>query len=294
LPNHQRAIRSEGDTVKSQTRITILCENTVGARIGGGEHGFSAFIETPRGNLLFDTGGGRFLLDNAIAFGKDLKSVRKVFLSHGHYDHTGGLPQMLTVKGEVDVYAHPDVFLDRIALPESEGGRIRYIGIPYRKIYLETLGARFRWNTDFTEVDEGIFLTGEVPRKTAFERPDPHLQSKTGETYTVDLFKDDQSLAIDTPQGLVIVFGCAHSGMINIIHHVMAQTGRDRIHRLIGGTHLDFLGPEQLEASIEALKELSISWIGVSHCTGLRAAARLSQVFGDRFQYGHVGAVFEG
>jgi 7,8-dihydropterin-6-yl-methyl-4-(beta-D-ribofuranosyl)aminobenzene 5'-phosphate synthase len=280
--------------VKSRTRITILCENTVGARIGSAEHGFSAFIETQQGNLLFDTGAGRFLLDNAIAFGKDLRSVKKVFLSHGHYDHTGGLPQMLTVKGEVDVYAHPDVFLDRIAIPKNKGGRVRYVGIPYRKIYLETLGARFRWNTNFTEVEKGVFLTGEVPRKTTFEKLDQRLQSRAGETYGLDQFKDDQSLVIDSPQGLIIVLGCAHSGMINIIHHVMAQTGKEQIHCLIGGTHLDFLGSEQLEASIEALRGFSISWIGVSHCTGLRAAARLSQVFGDRFQYGHVGAVFEG
>ena len=81
--------------------------------------------------------------------------------------------------------------------------------------------------------------------------------------------------------------------MINIIHHAIEKTGNHRIHGLIGGTHLDFLGPEQLEASIESLRDLQVSWIGVSHCTGLRAAARLSQAFGDRFRYGHVGAVFE-
>jgi len=276
-----------------KAKITILCENTIGARIGSAEHGFSAYIETPEANYLFDTGSGQFLVDNALTFGKDLKSVSKIFLSHGHYDHTGGLPEILALRGEVEVHAHPDVFLDRIALPTEEDSRPRYVGMPYKKTYLELMGAQFALTTEFLEIGEGMFLTGEVPRKTLFEKPDTRLQSKGDGDYTLDLFKDDQSLILDTPQGLVIVFGCAHAGMINIIHHAIEKTRKDRIYSLIGGTHLDFLESEQLESSIEALKALRVSFIGVSHCTGLPAAARLFQVFGDRFRYGHVGAVFE-
>jgi 7,8-dihydropterin-6-yl-methyl-4-(beta-D-ribofuranosyl)aminobenzene 5'-phosphate synthase len=274
-------------------RITVLCENTVGARVGSGEHGFSAYVETPHAVYLFDTGSGRFLVDNALTFGKDLKKVSKICLSHGHYDHTGGLPAILERRGEIDIHAHPDIFLDRIALASEAGGRTRYVGIPYKRAYLELLGAQFRLSTGFVEIGERVFLTGEVPRKTPFEKPDPRLQSKVGQSYGLDLFRDDQSLILDTAQGLIIVFGCAHSGMVNIIHHVMEKTGKDRIQGLIGGTHLDFLGAEQLEASIEALKTFQVSSIGVSHCTGFRAAAKLSHVFGDRFRYGHVGAVFE-
>jgi 7,8-dihydropterin-6-yl-methyl-4-(beta-D-ribofuranosyl)aminobenzene 5'-phosphate synthase len=277
----------------TNTRITILCENTVGARTGAGEHGFSVYVETPEGPYLFDTGSGRFLVDNALTFSKNLNEVKKIFLSHGHYDHTGGLPQVLELRGRVEVYAHPDIFLDRIALPEKEGESEKYVGIPYKRAYLESLGAQFNLSTDFREVGEGLFLTGEVPRMTPFEEPDRRLQSKIHQGYTLDLFRDDQSLIIDRPDGLTIVFGCAHSGMINTIHHALNKTGRDRIQGLVGGTHLDFLKSEQLEASIEALKGFQIALIGVSHCTGLRAAARLSQVFGDRFQHGHVGAVFE-
>lgn len=274
-------------------KITILCENTVGARVGSGEHGFSAYVETPQGNYLFDTGSGRSLIDNALTFGKDLRSIRKIFLSHGHYDHTGGLPEILALRGEVEVHAHPDVFVDRIALPTEEGSRPRYVGMPHKKAYLELMGAQFALNTEFLEVGERMFLTGEVPRKTLFEKPDTRLQSRGDGDYTLDLLKDDQSLILDTPQGLVIVFGCAHAGMINTIHHTIEKTRKDRIYSLIGGTHLDFFEAEQLESSIEALKALRVSFIGVSHCTGLRASARLSQVFGDRFRYGYVGAVFE-
>jgi 7,8-dihydropterin-6-yl-methyl-4-(beta-D-ribofuranosyl)aminobenzene 5'-phosphate synthase len=277
-----------------KTRITILCENLVGRLVGTGEHGFSAFIETDQGNYLFDTGGGRSIAGNSLTLNKDLKSIRKIFLSHGHYDHTGGLSEVLKVKGKVDVHGHPHVFLDRIAVLKEQGREIqRFIGIRYKKRYLESLGANFIFNTDFTEVEKGLFLTGEVLRKTSFEKPDPRLFSEMDGTTTHDLFLDDQSLILDTDKGLVVILGCAHSGMINILNHIIGKMGKEKFYAILGGTHLDFLTPEQLEASIKSLKEMKIDKIGVSHCTGIRAAFRLNQEFGDRFFYGCVGSVLE-
>ena len=276
------------------TRITILCENLVGKRIGSGEHGFSAFIETDQGNYLFDTGRGHSIVGNALALNKDLRTIQKIFLSHGHYDHTGGLPEVLELRGKVDVHAHPHVFLDRIAVLEENGKEIkRFVGIPYKAAYLESLGANFVFNKDFVEVEKGIFLTGEVPRNTSFEKPDPRLLSEIDGRVNQDIFLDDQSLILDTDKGLVVILGCAHSGVINIIQHVINKTGKDKFHAILGGTHLDFLTPEQLEASIKSLKEMKIDKIGVSHCTGMRAAFRFHQEFGDRFFYGCVGSVLE-
>src|SRR4030067_362591 len=123
-----------------KTRITILCENLVGKLIGSGEHGFSAFIETDRGNYLFDTGSGHSIVANSLILNKDLRSIQKIFLSHGHQDHTGGLPEVLKLKGEVNVHAHPNIFLDRIAvLREKDKETKRFVGIPYKKGYLELL-----------------------------------------------------------------------------------------------------------------------------------------------------------
>jgi 7,8-dihydropterin-6-yl-methyl-4-(beta-D-ribofuranosyl)aminobenzene 5'-phosphate synthase len=277
-----------------KTRITILCENLVGRLVGSGEHGFSAFIETDQGNYLFDTGSGRSIVPNSLALNKDLKSIRKIFLSHGHYDHTGGLPEVLKLKGKVDVHAHPHVFLDRIAVLKEEDREIkRFIGIFYKERYLESLGANFVFNTDFKEVEKGLFLTGEVPRQTNFEKPDPRLFSEMDGAMTNDLFLDDQSLILDMDKGIVLILGCAHSGMINIINHVINKMGKQKFHSILGGTHLDFLTPEQLEESIKSLKRMEIGKIGVSHCTGMRAAFRLQQEFGDRFFYGCVGSVLE-
>jgi 7,8-dihydropterin-6-yl-methyl-4-(beta-D-ribofuranosyl)aminobenzene 5'-phosphate synthase len=180
-----------------------------------------------------------------------------------------------------------------MACLKKMGRNVRFVGIPNKKGYLESLGANFVFNTDFTEVEEGLFLTGEVPRKTSFERPDPRLFSEINGKPEPDVFLDDQSLIMESEKGLILILGCAHSGMINIIHHVINQTGKQKFYAILGGTHLDFLTPEQLEESINVLNQLEIERICVSHCTGLRAACRLHLEFGDRYFYGYVGSVLE-
>jgi len=152
-------------------KITIICENTVGRRVGLGEHGFSALIETDHGNYLFDTGRGASVVKNFLELNKDLRTLKKIFLSHGHYDHTGGLPEVLILRGKVDVHCHPHVFVDRVHLVEENGKETkRFVGIPFKRSYLESLGANFIVNKDFSEIEKGVFLTGEVPRKTSSPR----------------------------------------------------------------------------------------------------------------------------
>jgi len=269
----------------------VLCDNYVFLDTGAiAEHGWSVFLETPHGNYLFDTGQGKAILNNARVYGVDLSSIKGIMLSHRHFDHTGGLRDVLSVVDEVAVYAHADIFK---AAYHFRNEKVSYIGIPFSQEFLEGNGATFHFNRGWRTIAPGMELTGEIPRKTSFETGEDKLIVKTKDGVAKDPIIDDQSLVFTTEKGLFIILGCAHSGIINILNHVIEHTGESRIHTIIGGTHLGPLGEEQLEQTISALKEFNIGRIGVSHCTGMMTSLRLAQEFGEKFFFCHVGTQVE-
>ena len=272
-----------------ELKIAVLCENSVILPFGLiGEHGFAAYIEYKGKNYLFDTGQGKGLVDNSIILKKDLRNIKSLYLSHGHYDHTLGLPSLLQVKSPLDVYAHPDIFKNRFWLRD---GKKKFIGLPYTRAYLEGLGANFTLLKEFNEIENGIYLSGEVERSTSFEKIDAGMKmihEKEGEVD--DNIMDDYSLAINTAKGLVIVLGCAHAGVINIINHFIKKTGNNQIYAVLGGTHLGFASDEQINKTIEAIDQYNIKKLGTSHCTGLEVGAKLYNKLKDRFFFASVGA----
>lgn len=278
-----------------KTRVTILCENSVGIPFGGiGEHGFACYIETAAGNYLFDTGQGLGIVQNAAVLKKDLGAVANIMISHGHYDHTGGLPAVLGRRGPVDVYGHPNMFVERFW--GAEGEPQRFIGVPFRRSYLESLGARFRFHTEMVETGPGVYLTGEIPRRSSFETGDPNMTAvyDDGRRERPDPLPDDLSLVIDADQGLILILGCAHAGMVNIINYVLEKLNRDRIYAIIGGTHLGFSSEEQFTETMKVIDRYQIEKMGVSHCTGLQKSAEIYARMPERFFFGCVGASLEG
>jgi 7,8-dihydropterin-6-yl-methyl-4-(beta-D-ribofuranosyl)aminobenzene 5'-phosphate synthase len=275
--------------------LNILCENSVIPCPGLlGEHGFSVLIERRDRTFLFDTGQGHTIVQNAKVLKKNLRKISKIFLSHGHFDHTGGLAAVVKECGRMDVYAHPDVFNERFAVTHEKGkDKIRSVGLPEEKEDLCALGAVFHFNTNFEEVFNGVFLTGEIPRKTRFEKEDKRLAVIENNEMVQDPFKDDQSLVIKTEMGLLVILGCAHSGMINTLDHIKGYFPDEKFHMIIGGTHMGFLDDLQVEKTIEALKVFNIDKIGVSHCTGLKAAASLKQAFGKKFFFAQAGTIIK-
>ncbi len=268
-------------------RITILCENSVGPISGTlGEHGFSALVEWDGGSLLWDTGQGFTLLHNAQRMHKNLHEVRQVALSHGHYDHAGGLLPLLRSCGPKQVFAHPAIFTPRYRV--SDRGEPLAIGMPYPRDYLEGQGATFELAEGFREIAPQLFLTGVIPRTTGFETGDQGLFTDRCGCHR-DTFPDDQSLVIVGDKGLVILLGCCHAGLVNTLDHVAACTGRRDIYAVIGGTHLGFSAPEQLDQTVRALAGWQLQKLAVSHCTGFNAAARLQREFPALFQTASVG-----
>lgn len=269
-------------------RITVLCDNSVGPLAGTiGEHGFAALIETSGGDsVLFDTGQGFTLLHNARRMAKDLGLASKVVISHGHYDHGGGLLPLLKEFGSRQVYADAAIFTQRHRVRDN--GECHSIGLPCSRSEYEAAGARFDLSADFREIAPGILLTGRVPRVTAFETGDPGIFCDCS-GQDLDTTPDDQSLVLETAQGLVVLLGCCHAGLINTLEHIAYQTGRRDIYAVIGGTHLGFCSREQFEQTIAAIRAMGIRKLAVSHCTGFAAAARLAREMPQEFQNAMVG-----
>jgi len=270
---------------------TVVCENCVFNQPGAvAEHGLSIFMETDSGNYLLDTGQGKAVVNNALVLGLDLKTIKGIIMSHHHWDHTGGLGPVLDLKGAVDIYAHPDFFKESYNIGE---GKVRYIGVPYPRPLLEGKGATFKFSNEFRQIEPKMWLTGEVPRRTDYERGDKNQVVKSNGGYVKDDILDDQSVVIETEKGLFVVLGCCHSGIINTLSYIVEKMGRRHIYAVIGGTHLGPVSDEQKEKSINALKAFDIERLGVSHCTGLKTASRLAGEFGDRFFFCNVGTVVE-
>lgn len=274
-------------------RVTVLCENSVKRPRGlVGEHGFAALVERDGEKVLFDTGQGLALFQNAKTLGIELASIKKVVLSHGHNDHTGGLAGLLELGGEPDVYAHPDLFMSRYWA--AEGGSEENISIPFSRTHYEALGARFHLSEKGQVVAEGIVTTGQVKRETLFEKGDASLFRSPEDGGGKDDQPDDLSLVIDGEEGLIVLLGCAHAGLVNILHHVERMIPDRKIKTVMGGTHLGFSGEEQMAGTIEAMTNMGIEQVGASHCTGLAGASRLREALGaDRFFFASVGAVVE-
>jgi len=273
-------------------RVTILCDNSVGPISGTlGEHGFAALVETAGGeHLLFDTGQGYTLLHNARRMGKDLTRVRRVVISHGHFDHTGGLLPLLQECGAKEIFAHEGIFARRHRVKDT--GECYSIGIPFDRSTLEGAGATFNLSDSFREVLPGVSLTGEVPRVTPFETGDQGLYCDCSGQET-DTTPDDQSLVIETEKGLVVLLGCCHAGLVNTVEHIAYLTGRRDIHAVIGGSHLGFCAREQFDRTVSALRSMGIRKLALSHCTGFAASARLSREMPREFQAAMVGYTLE-
>ena len=275
-----------------KARITVLCENSVGPLSGTiGEHGFSALIEQEGADpLLFDTGQGLTLLNNARRMNKDLSKVKQVVISHGHYDHAGGLKPLLEECGPKQVFGHTGIFKPRYRVKDT--AECYPIGIPASREELEALGASFDLSKEFKELAPGVCLTGQVPRVTDFEIGDQGLYCDCG-GHEADNTPDDQSLLLETEKGLVLLLGCCHSGLINTLEHVATMTGRRDVYAVIGGTHLGFCGQEQLTSTVAALRGMGIKKLAASHCTGFAASARLLREFPKEFQQAMVGYTLE-
>jgi len=272
-----------------EIKVTTLSENTAKAGFLA-EWGISMLVEVDGMKVLFDTGESVSTVHNAQLLGVDLLAVDRIVLSHGHYDHTGGLREVLRRAGQKEVIAHPAVWGKKYG--QQKGEPERYIGIPFVREGLEALGASFNLSAEPVKLSDRVMTTGEIPMVTDYEEIDTDLYVKEDGGLKPDSLADDLALVIDAEFGLVVILGCGHRGIVNTLQHAQKLTGKELIYAAIGGTHLLYASEERLEKTAAALKEMGVQYLGVSHCTGFASSAYLAQEFGDRFFLNNAGTRF--
>lgn len=270
-------MKLNGVAMITRLRITVLVDNTVGSTNMLAEHGLSMLVEADGWRILFDTGQGRVLRENLSTLGLSLDPLDALVLSHGHYDHTGGVAAVLGASDPKAIFIHPAALEEKFTSNGRSPGRS--IGIPAQsREALEAVRDRIVWTRGATEVVPGAWCTGEIPRANPEETSEQSFYLDP-DGRVIDPLVDDQSLFIETSRGLVVVAGCAHAGAVNTLDHVCRLTGRTEVLALIGGLHLGRASRKRLEMTGSALGRRNLQLMAPCHCTGMGAQSYLRARF---------------
>ncbi len=263
------------------------------------EHGFSLLIRVfssgKTHTILYDTGSSpEGIITNANRMGLDLSEIESIVLSHGHYDHSGGLLATLKAidKENLPIFVHEDMFKTRGSAEPD--GTVREL--PEFPSEDRVKPAKYiRTKQPHVLANSTVMISGEVPRKTSFEQGLPrHMVFVDGKWQPDPLIWDDRAIVLNVKQkGLVVLSGCAHAGIINTTHHAQQLTGVKQIHAIIGGFHLAGKDCEtRIKPTVEQLKQLDPTIVAPSHCTGWRGICTIAKELPKAFVWNSVGSLY--
>jgi len=246
-------------------KISVLADNHPGSHTPA-EHGLSYLIENDGKRLLFDTGQSDLFLKNAEVMNISMKDIDMVILSHGHFDHGDGLWNLSGGR----LLCHPGCFTKRYRKTD-----MTYIGLKKAK---DEFSKKFELitSTGPYKISEKIFFLGEIPRLTGFES---RTSSFVFEDGSPDYVKDDSGIVMLLPEGLFVVPGCGHAGIVNTLEHAKKITGISTLYGIMGGFHLKEID-NQTKETIRYLKENKLKHVLPSHCTDLPALSAFYESFG--------------
>lgn len=260
-----------------ETVLTVLIENTSNRPGLHSQHGLSLWIEAGDAAILVDSGQDAAFLSNSALLGVDLHRTDLLFLTHGHYDHTGGVPAVLSGGIRPRVVVHPRAWETRRSLRQGETPRD--VGIPWPRELLTTSGLAVQEAATAVELLPGVWSTGTISNLTG-HRTSPELQRARAGGWEPDMFPDEQALILRTVEGLVVVTGCCHTGVVNTLRMAQQVTGTDTIYALVGGLHLHRAPTADVAALAGSLAAFGIPHLWVNHCTGSDAFTVLRKRLG--------------
>jgi 7,8-dihydropterin-6-yl-methyl-4-(beta-D-ribofuranosyl)aminobenzene 5'-phosphate synthase len=268
-------------------RITTLVENSPGEHKGlVHEHGLCFHIDTGRDRLLFDTGQSDALVRNADRLRVGLDGLSYVALSHGHYDHTGGLRPLAACASGFKVVTGAGFFADKYGV---NNGASQFLGNDFDADWLERNGiAHVTVDEPVRELVPGVYAVTDFPRTHPDETVNPRFKLRTEHGFVADTFADEMMLVADTPRGLVAVLGCAHPGVKNMLDAAATRLNKP-IHAVIGGTHLVEASTDSLALTLQYFADQNIAVIGASHCTGGAAMGKIAAACGDKYFHNSTG-----
>ena len=264
------------------------------------EHGLSLYIELKNGKertvkALFDTGQIGDFIENAEKMGKSLDDLDYLVISHGHYDHGGGVPRLLPLLGrKTKIVAGGEIFRRKYKLRENG---YKFNGIAFSEKDFEDRSLELiKISEKAQRISEKMTVFHHFGRRNDFETISPKMvyrkESGKEQMYVPDDFQDEIVLGIDTSKGLVVIAGCSHAGIINILQDISDRTGK-LIYMVVGGTHLVEGDAERIRYTVQELKKMNIQKIAVSHCTGEVGAGKLKEAFGKDFIRNNTGNVIK-
>ncbi len=276
-----------------ELRITTLIENNPSDKKElCFEHGLSLLIEADGKCILFDTGQSGDFIKNAETMNKNIVDLDCVIISHGHYDHSGGLEKLVEKVNKLPNLIVGEEFFKPKYKTILEN-KYKYNGNSFDEEYINKNKIPLKKiNEDVVYLTEHIIVFHHFRRSNDFEKRNSKFFVKEDSAYIPDEFDDEISLGIVTEKGLVVIVGCSHIGVVNILNTIAKRVNMP-IYAVIGGTHLVEADEVRMQKTIASLKNMNLQLVAVSHCTGEEGLRCISQEFKEDFLYNNTGNVIE-
>ncbi|MCT4588508.1 MAG: MBL fold metallo-hydrolase [Carboxylicivirga sp.] len=270
-------------------KLTTLIDNQQSQKQLKCEHGLSFLLETDQHKIIYDTGQTSKFIDNAQRLGVDLSAIDYVILSHGHYDHTGGLPAFCKINDKARIIVHKKAFKQRFS---KSSVMLKENGIAWKDSMSEYADRLLLIDGDIN-IENGLTILTGIEKQTNYDINNPRLVVNENGNYLPDTFDDEIILLAQADSSSMVLCGCAHNGIVNILHTINRRHQLQCFSLVAGGLHLNGANEDDIKHVINGLSPFTVNKWALNHCTGQAAFERFRQTYGDQVEYCGSGCIYE-